>query len=628
MKQFSKLVLIFLCLIISCDLVYAQKSSAHLEKDPAYDRYQSMSDEEKANYLEPLEYVYVSDTKEDKSTNDVADVDYYLSASYSDSSYNYDDIYPIKNYTYSGTNISSVDKNQGNLNVCWSFATVNALETYLAKHGITDKLKRYNLSEDYLEYVSFNNIFNNKITNTNEKRGVHVNPSYTFGSSNSISAVTRYLAYGYVPISESSFGAGYSTSYKPGYNPGAGNSSITGNLGRVDLDAYGVRIYNGTNSYYRNDIKEQIVNNGAIYTGIHVDSNGSNLGSAYDSSTNMMYHSSAASANHAVTIVGWDNNKTGKGQTGAWIAVNSWGNTNRLFYIAYNDKSLLQAFLGFTGVREKTYTNSYSHHSYIRDTKTYEFHLDASSEILHSIKILAMGYNVNGENDNFFGSNITVTVKRADGTSYTASKTNTVNQGIVTYDFSNQNIALASTVYVTLSRDIQGSKTSQWGDNNAVILNTSLPVKYNGSNLKNQDYVVVADGTTASTFSSNLSISSSFGAQKSSVMNQNGGTIGNSSKIGTGSYVTFSYTGGNGRKSVENNSAYDTISKKIYASVIGDVDGDGNVKSSDYVYIKKHIMKTDLIGSPIRLDAADYNRDGLVKTADYVAIKKRIMGLN
>ena len=64
---------------------------------------------------------------------------------------------------------------------------------------------------------------------------------------------------------------------------------------------------------------------------------------------------------------------------------------------------------------------------------------------------------------------------------------------------------------------------------------------------------------------------------------------------------------------------------KIYEIVIyGDVNGDGEIKASDYVKIKNHIMDTSHL-SGVYKAAADVNKDGNIKASDYVIIKNYIM---
>ncbi|MCD8028982.1 MAG: dockerin type I domain-containing protein [Erysipelotrichaceae bacterium] len=63
-----------------------------------------------------------------------------------------------------------------------------------------------------------------------------------------------------------------------------------------------------------------------------------------------------------------------------------------------------------------------------------------------------------------------------------------------------------------------------------------------------------------------------------------------------------------------------------YTIVIrGDVNGDGKIKSSDYVRIKNYIMGNVTLTGAQKL-AADANKDGSIKSSDYVRIKNTIMG--
>lgn len=64
---------------------------------------------------------------------------------------------------------------------------------------------------------------------------------------------------------------------------------------------------------------------------------------------------------------------------------------------------------------------------------------------------------------------------------------------------------------------------------------------------------------------------------------------------------------------------------KYNVAVLADVNGDGKISALDYVKIKNHIMKTNLINSDVYLTAADVNDDGKISALDYVRIKNYIM---
>ena len=69
------------------------------------------------------------------------------------------------------------------------------------------------------------------------------------------------------------------------------------------------------------------------------------------------------------------------------------------------------------------------------------------------------------------------------------------------------------------------------------------------------------------------------------------------------------------------------IDKKTYDLImLGDVNGDGKVKSTDYVLIKNYIMDSSTSNlNDNKLKASDVNKDGAVKSTDYVLIKNYIM---
>lgn len=64
-----------------------------------------------------------------------------------------------------------------------------------------------------------------------------------------------------------------------------------------------------------------------------------------------------------------------------------------------------------------------------------------------------------------------------------------------------------------------------------------------------------------------------------------------------------------------------TVNKKV---IVGDVNGDGLVRSNDYVLLKKYIMNETTL-STTQKQAADVNQDGQIRSNDYVMIKNIIM---
>lgn len=58
---------------------------------------------------------------------------------------------------------------------------------------------------------------------------------------------------------------------------------------------------------------------------------------------------------------------------------------------------------------------------------------------------------------------------------------------------------------------------------------------------------------------------------------------------------------------------------------LGDVNGDGKVKATDYVLIKNYIMSNGGTLDNNQIKGADVNKDGAVKATDYILIKNNIM---
>lgn len=89
------------------------------------------------------------------------------------------------------------------------------------------------------------------------------------------------------------------------------------------------------------------------------------------------------------------------------------------------------------------------------------------------------------------------------------------------------------------------------------------------------------------------------------VKNSSGKTV-TSGKIGTGYTVTY------------NGKTYTVVK-------LGDTNGDGEVKATDYMRIKNYIMGTSTL-TTAQKKAADINGDGKVKATDYMKLKNYIMG--
>ncbi len=201
-----------------------------------------------------------------------------------------------------GTSLVTPVKNQGSCGACWTFAAMGSIESRwkILGYGTHD------LSED----------------NLNNCNG------FDYGSCNggNLDMTAAYLSRKSGPMSE--------TDDPFSVTPNACPSGLFEQGYVYDI------CYLPTDD---NTIKQALIDYGAIYTNMFYDD------ANYNSSDFTYYCSGSSSTNHAVLLVGWDNNKVTAGGTGAWIIKNSWGTSwgeSGFFYISYND-ALVNTTVGY-----------------------------------------------------------------------------------------------------------------------------------------------------------------------------------------------------------------------------------------------------------------------------------------
>ena len=376
MKKYSKYILVVL--IITTILFFGTKNIKATEenqndnfinKSEEFRKWESLSEEERQYALQPmLVDTSIKDSVKRSRYNAI------LQASNLETSYN------LKDY------INIRVKDQKHTNSCWAFAFSSMVETTLAKK-YNDNQREY--SPMHTEY---------KVSSTYNKSVIDGGNAFL---------ALAYSTAGYGPVYETDlpFDSVYneetnsssnyylkelntvdtnknarltvtdSTLFGTIYKEYRGNSIIYKDVEETDQ----AKIYtqNEVNAI-RNLIKQHIKEYGAVqstmYSKLAFSQNGTIVDTEnfFNSNTNSYYcNNTSKVANHAITIVGWDddysrnnfNSQNKPINNGAYIVLNSWGSNlldGGYFYISYDDVFIEQNVIGLNKL-EKTELASLSY---------------------------------------------------------------------------------------------------------------------------------------------------------------------------------------------------------------------------------------------------------------------------
>lgn len=300
---------------------------------------------------------------------------YYPKSVKTDSGYRLNKAVNLPSYYDGRANgqVTSV-KNQGDFNTCWAHSAMASLESAaISKLGYNTS---FNLSESHIAYFVYNR--NNVIDPLGNLTGDTVQ-LYKGGTQQTTATQIADLGGNDEFTTAALFnwiGAASETAFP--------YSNLTNNIsppvssvfnGAVRLkDAYFVSFAD------RDEIKTLLMEYGAASVGIYFND------TYYNSSKYAYYYKNGTTSNHAVTIVGWDDNfgasnfKSPYPQNkGAWLCKNSWGTSwgnNGYFWVSYYDTSL-------TGYSSGVY-NGYAAFYIPENMEKYEYNYQYDGSIVAS----------------------------------------------------------------------------------------------------------------------------------------------------------------------------------------------------------------------------------------------------
>lgn len=226
-------------------------------------------------------------------------------------------------------------RDQDPFGTCWTFSAMAAAESNLIHEKAILTKDNADLSEWYLAYYGYNDESNELPAFTYPSSLEY----YNVGGDDWRSAAILTRGTGFLEGSS----AAYPTSAAAAYTPDVqarkyklNNVLYLGNLGEREVRLKDARI---------NTVKEAIMEYGAVSIGIYQGEFTAASG-AYFRDTDEI------GTNHAVTIVGWDDDYAVSNfadpagipsEDGAWIVRNSWGNTwgdEGYYYVSYEEGSL------------------------------------------------------------------------------------------------------------------------------------------------------------------------------------------------------------------------------------------------------------------------------------------------
>ena len=262
--------------------------------------------------------------------------------------------------SYKTANLPAI-RNQVGYGVCWAFSTISLLEINLLKNKlVADDI---DLSEFHLVNFTYNNV--------TDPLGGSAGDTTTFlRSSNSVTQNGGDIRMAFNSLMD--WEGAVDETLVPYTAEVASTINTTGlsdDLARKNTKIH-LQNYYKVNMTNQTDVKQAITDYGALSISYYAYG-GHSSNKYYNSSTAGYYcYDSNTGTNHAVTVVGWDDNyskdnfPTEPEGDGAWIVRNSWGSyfgENGYFYLSYYDKSTKVEGYAVEAQTSDNYDNNYQY---------------------------------------------------------------------------------------------------------------------------------------------------------------------------------------------------------------------------------------------------------------------------
>ena len=378
------------------------KTEKNKEKDniylnPKYVNYLTMS---KENNKEEIPVPVVVDYTNDKV----------------ESEKNIPDSYDLRNID--GKNYITPVRDQGNLGICWTFATAGAMESKILKENYSNNQTL--ISERQIDYATSTNGIKDYRSEYISfiSRGLGEGGNFYIATVAMANGISLYNYNAFKEFNDEDLD-NMELSDVLSYKKSSYEVDSTINMETLNLRESSNQLTESekiTRTNYLNDIKTNIMKNGAAYLGTYMN----NSCIYKDKNINgyiLDVYNCSKTGGHAMQIIGWDDNKEysycadnnrhtadisscknkviGKG---VWILKNSWGDLTPYLYLTYDSLDSTIGFINEIKInKEKTWDNNYVLANTATAYKEKSYVLSKSKiknqEILKKVKFFALTPN-------------------------------------------------------------------------------------------------------------------------------------------------------------------------------------------------------------------------------------------